>query len=392
MAWQFASYLMKLHLAILAWATVFALGSIAESRSEVVQNKSSCRMVAGFNAPLRPPSRGAKGGVEASDPSDASKSKSTQQSVHRFEFAEPHMGTLFRIVCYARDESTAKKAAAAAFARVETLNQIMSDYDPSSELMRLCKHEAGKLIKVSPELFHVLATGQRVAKESNGCFDMTIGPLVRLWRQSRLTQCLPEADELADAKKRTGYKNLVLNEKNLTVRLLVPGMRLDLGGIAKGYAADEILTMLKKHGITSAMAVAGGDIAVGDAPPNQRGWKIEVATLTNTKPKHMLLLKNAAVSTSGDKEQFTLIKGSRYSHIVDPRSGLGQTGRRMVTVIAPKGILSDSLTKAVALMAPEKAKTLIEKTPGAAALTVIQSDHGDESFQTERFNQFLIKK
>ncbi len=315
-----------------------------------------------------------------------------EPALQRFEYAEAHMGTKFRIVLYSPDEPTASKAAKAAFARVAELNRIMSDYDPTSELMRLCKQnaeKAGAPVKVSPELFFVLSKGQEVARQSDGMFDMTVGPLVKLWRQSRLTQRLPDEKALADARGRTGYEHLELNEKERTARLLVPGMQLDLGGIAKGYAGDEILAVLNKHGITRAMAVAGGDIVVGDSPPDSDGWTINVAPLTKAKPAYTLCLQNAAVSTSGDKEQFTLINGVRYSHIVDPRTGLGQIGRRMVTVIAPKGILADSMTKAVALLEPEKVKELIEKTEGAAALIVRKSDSGEEVLETPRLAKYL---
>src|SRR5260370_36155664 len=165
-----------------------------------------------------------------------------------------------------------------------------------------------------------------------------------------------------------------LNAEDKTVRLLVPGMQLDLGGIAKGYAADEALAVLKTNGISQALVAAGGDIAVGDTPPGQLGWKIDVAALTKAKTDRSLILANAAVSTSGDAEQFALIDGVRYSHIVDPRTGLGQLGRRSVTVIAKQGIVSDPMTKVVALVDPEQALALIEATDGAAALIVPQKD------------------
>jgi thiamine biosynthesis lipoprotein len=313
----------------------------------------------------------------------------------RFEFTELRMGTTARVVLYAPDEATAKTAAKAAFARVAELNRIMSDYDSDSELMRLCAanaKEAGKPVKVSPELFFVLSKGQEVARLSDGAFDMTVGPLVRLWRLSRRTQRLPEEKELADARARVGYRKLELNERERNVRLLTPRMLLDLGGIAKGYAADEMLAVLKQHGITQALAALGGDIAVGDSPPGTAGWKIDVAPLTKAKPTRTLSLANAAVSTSGDAEQYTLINGVRYSHIVDPRTGLGQTGRRSVTVVARHGITSDSMTKAVALLEPDKALALIEQSPAAAALIVLQTDHGEEELKSKRFAQYLAEK
>jgi len=311
----------------------------------------------------------------------------------RFVFDQPHMGTKFRIVLYAADQATADAAAQAAFARVAELNRIMSDYDSNSELMRLCAANAktaGKPSKISDELFFVLSKAREVSEKSDGVFDVTVGPLTHLWRLARKTQKLPDAKELAEAKSRVGYKKLELDPKTKSVRLLTPGMQLDLGGIAKGYAADEALAVLKKRGIGSALVAAGGDIAVSDAPPNAVGWKIDVAPLVKSNTDYSLVIANAAVSTSGDAEQFALIDGVRYSHIVDPRTGLGQTGRRSVTVVAKQGIAADPLTKAVALLDPEKALELIEATGGAAALIVLQKDGRQEVRESKRLKEFLI--
>src|SRR5204863_5005962 len=154
-------------------------------------------------------------------------------------------------------------------------------------------------------------------------------------------------------------------------------------------AADEMLAVLKKHGVMQALAAVGGDIAAGDPPPGAAGWKVDVAPLTQAKPTHTLRLANAAVSTSGDAEQYTLINGVRYSHIVDPRTGLGQTGRRSVTVIARRGITSDSMTKAVALLDPDKALALIEQTPEAAALIVTKTDGGEDVRESRRLAHYL---
>lgn len=315
------------------------------------------------------------------------------EPLKRFQFEEPHMGTKFRIVLYAGDEGKAKRASAEAFERVAFLNSIMSDYDPKSELMRVCRQFAtktGEPVPVSAELFVVLSKANEVSRLSGGAFDVSIGPMVQLWRQARRTQKLPTAEEIADAKRRVGYEKIELDKTKRTVRLKTPGMQLDLGGIAKGYAADEMLAILKKHGITSALVAAGGDVAVADPPPNQAGWKVNVAPLTKAKPDHSLLLANAAVSTSGDSQQFTLIDGVRYSHILDPRTGLGLTGRRSVSVIAKEGITADSMTKAVMLLEPAKALELIEATPGAAALIVTVDKNGKEAVTaSKRLREYL---
>ncbi len=276
----------------------------------------------------------------------------------RFEYEEPHMGTKFRIVLYAPDQATADKAAKAGFARVAQLNGIMSDYLATSELMQLCKkfeEKAGEPVKIGKDLFFVLDKAREVSKLSDGAFDVTVRPLVVLWRQARRTQRLPDPKELAAAKALDGHEKMELHAKEQTVKLSVPGMQLDLGGIAKGFAADEALKVVATFDIKIALVAAGGDIAVAGAPPGAAGWKVDIAPLPGSKEKRLLLLKDAAVSTSGDAEQFVVINGVRYSHIVDPRTGLGLTGRRSVTVIARRGIDSDSMTKMASILPAEKA-------------------------------------
>jgi FAD:protein FMN transferase len=313
----------------------------------------------------------------------------------RFEFESKHMGTTFRIVLYAADNVTAEKAAKAAFARVAELDAIMSDYKKDSELMKLgakFARQIGEPVRVSEDLFAVLAKAEEMSKQSGGAFDVTVGPVVQLWRHARRTQQLPEKDELAAALARVGYKNVQLDPKTRTVKLLIPGMQLDLGGIAKGYAADAALKLLHNgFGIDRALIAAAGDIACGQPPPGKNAWTVDIAPFAKGQKPRTLKLKNAAVSTSGDLEQFVEIGGVRYSHIVDPRTGLGITGRRSVTVIANSGITADSMTKAVMLMPPEKAMALVEKTVGAAASIVVAGKNEQlETTESKLFKEFLI--
>lgn len=305
----------------------------------------------------------------------------------RFEYEEPHMGTRFRVVLYAPDKATADAAAKAAFARVAELNGIMSDYQATSELMRLCQkfeRTVGEPVKVGPDLFSILKTAREVSERSDGAFDVTVGPMVKLWRLARRTQQLPDAKEQADAKERVGWQSVELDEKNHTVRLLKPRMQLDLGGIAKGYAADAALAAIARNGVTVALVAAGGDIAVAGAPPGTTGWSVDIAPLPGSKEKRSLRLKDAAVSTSGDLEQFVEINGVRYSHVLDPHTGLGLTGRRMVTVVARRGVYSDSLTKVASVMEPAKGLAVVESF-GAAAYLVKRTDKGDEVIESKGF-------
>jgi FAD:protein FMN transferase len=312
----------------------------------------------------------------------------------RFEYEEPHMGTKFRIVVYAANQATADRAAKAAFARVAELNRIMSDYLSDSELMALCKKSERKTagpVKVSDHLFFVLAKAREVSQLSDGAFDVTIGPVVRLWRQARKDRQLPDEEERKAALSRVGYKKMELDPGGKTVDLKVPGMLLDLGGIAKGYAADEALQVIAANGIASALVAASGDIAVSGPPPGKPGWRIDIAPLPGAKEKRQLVLKDMAVSTSGDAEQFVEIAGVRYSHVVDPRTGLGLTGRRSVTVVARWGIESDSLTKVASILSADEAVKKIETVDGAATWIVVKTRKGDEVKESKRFAGYLAK-
>jgi thiamine biosynthesis lipoprotein len=327
---------------------------------------------------------------------ESAKWSEAEPELIRFEFESKHMGTTFRIVLYAPDKTGAEKISRAAFARVAELDGIMSDYKPTSELMRLCGKFAktiGEPVPVGDDLFAVLAKAEEMSKASNGAFDITVGPLVQLWRHARRTQQLPDKEELAAALAKVGYKNVQLDPKRRTVKLLVPGMQLDLGGIAKGYAADAILKLLRdKFDIKQALVAAAGDIACGDPPPGKVAWTVDIAPIAKGQKPRRLNLANRAVSTSGDLEQFVEINGVRYSHIVDPKTGLGLTGRRGVTVIAKNGATADSMTKAVMLMPKEVGLALVEKTDGAAAvISIVDKKETVTTTVTKRFEIYTAK-
>lgn len=260
------------------------------------------------------------------------------------------MGTMFSIRIYGTDEDKAGVAARNAFSRVRELNAIFSDYEPESELLQFCRTPPGIAKELSAELFDILTLGWNLAKETDGRFDPTIGPLVRIWRQSHRLARLPTAGKLDEAFARTGFKHLKLHDDR-TASLEVEGMRLDLGGIAKGYAADEALAILKKHGFPQSLVAASGDLAIGDAPPTKLGWRIGLNSVSSPdKPDRFLVVSNCGISTSGDTQQFVVLDGKRYSHIVDPATGLGLTDRKSVSVLAPNATTSDSMATALSVM------------------------------------------
>lgn len=286
-------------------------------------------------------------------------------NLQRFEFRKLLMGVVARIIVYAPEDYIAKWACSQAFRKIEHLEELMSDYRNDSELMWLCKEGHVSPVKVSDDLFFVLERAIELSRRSKGAFDITVGPFVSLWRKARQTKQLPTEDELNGARKLVGWEKIQLDPSTKTVKLAVSGMKLDLGGIAKGYAADCALKVLKRFGLSRALVELGGDIVLGDPPPNRKGWRIGILN-EQGKAEKILELANCAISTSGSTEQFVEISGRRYAHIVDPRTGLGLTKLILVTVIAKDGITADGLATALCVLG-EREGIELAKAYGAVA-------------------------
>jgi thiamine biosynthesis lipoprotein len=293
-----------------------------------------------------------------------------------FEAVEPHMGTLARIKLYAADEAQASAAFRAAFDRIAQLDAALSDYKPDSELNRICESAVRRPVPVSADLFTVLLASQELAERTGGAFDVTLGPVIRLWREARRTGRLPDAAALRGASARCGYRKLHLNAANRTVTLDDAGMQLDVGGIAKGYAADAALALLRKMGIRSALVALSGDLAFSDAPPGQSGWRIGIDAIDTGASgfTRVLELSNAAVSTSGDAEQHLDAGGQRYSHIIDPGTGTALTHSTSVTIVARSGIIADGTATAVSVLGADRGMVYIEKHPNFAGLIVTRQN------------------
>jgi thiamine biosynthesis lipoprotein len=307
-------------------------------------------------------------------------------ALDRYEQSQVHMATIVKVVVYAPSPAAATAATEAAFARVKELNAILSDYVDDSELNRFVKASPGTKVKLSPELFTVLERARQWHDQTDGCFDVTAGPVIRLWRSARRTKRLPSTMQIDEALSRVGAEKLILDPKDRTGQLTHRNMRIDLGGIAKGYVGDEMLKTLASHRLNRAMIVLGGDVVCGDPPPSQKGWRVAVVEPTTANvaaadkqvaaaPLATLLLANAAASTSGDAYQYAEIGGRRFSHIIDPKTGRAQTGRRQTTVVACTGMDADALATAATVMGVERGKDLIQKQ-GVAGLFVSVDDAG----------------
>ena len=305
--------------------------------------------------------------------------------LQRFESAERHMGTSFRMILYAEDPRTANRAFATAFARIQQLNQTLSDYDTNSELGQLGATSPHTVpVRVSHDLWTVMHHAQQLSAETNGAFDATVGPLTKLWRRARRRKMLPPAVLLEQARKLVDYEFLEMDPNNRSIRLVRPNMRLDVGALGKGYAADMALAELRALGIARASVDAGGDLALGDPPPGADGWKIAVAnTDLAAAPSRMIRLANVGVATSGDARQFVEIDGVRYSHIVDPRTGLGLTSRSSVTVVARDCMTADALASAISVMGPHDGLKLARAKPCVSGvLVVLLGECGPQTYAT----------
>lgn len=317
-------------------------------------------------------------------------------SLERFVFEKPEMGTLFRLVIWAPDREAANVAASAAWERIEQLNRTLSDYDPQSELSRLCAlTDDGPMdqpVHVGDDLWTVIATSVEASRLSNGSFDITVGPLTRLQREMRKTGQMPTPEQLRDAKECVGWRYIKLDPKHRAVQLLHRRMRLDVGGIAKGFTSAQVLKTLASLGIRQALCGAAGDISAGDPPPGRPYWIVGIQSLSDpAKIDGHVKLHNYAVSTSGDTYRGADVNGTRFSHIVDPRTGLGLTKRIGVTALAPDGITADWITKPISILGPERGLEIIERIPGAAARVVTIDDTGHEKvYQSRRFADFVL--
>jgi thiamine biosynthesis lipoprotein len=307
--------------------------------------------------------------------------------LERFQATQVEMGVPFRISLYAPDKSTAKGALDAAFARIQELNSILSDYDPDSELSRLsAASPTAEPVPISRDLWNVLERSQSLARKTDGAFDVTVGPYIRLWRRARRQKEMPREERLAEARAAVGYQLLVLDAKKRTALLKAPGMRLDLGGIAMGYAVDEAMQVIKSHDITRALIDASGDILAASPPPGKTGWTVSIMPFADDDSSaREILLAHAAVTSAGDAYQHVVLNGKRYSHIVDPKTGLGLTNQTAVIVIARDCLTADSLDTAASVLEPAAALKLIEATPGAAGLVARKVDGRIDAQETRNF-------
>jgi thiamine biosynthesis lipoprotein len=286
-----------------------------------------------------------------------------QPAVHRYEESRISMACTYSIIAYGREDQG--KILNEALDEVDRIDRLMSHYKKDSPLSEINREAAKGPVRVEPELFDFISECIKYSHESDGAFDITVGPLMKAWGFFRDEGRLPSDPELAKARGSTGYRHIILNEKERTIRFDRAGVELDLGGIAKGYAVDRAVAILKSRGIERALVNAGGSTIYGlGSPPDSSGWEIEIQDpIDHSKPAAKISLNNRALSVSGSYEKFFEVDGVRYSHIMDPRTGLPVQGLLSVAVITETGTAGDALDNVFYVLGIEKSRKLMHLYP-----------------------------
>lgn len=296
------------------------------------------------------------GAVASADAAGRAEASVAQGERHEFEHAA--MGTSFRIVVHGPGEP-AGRAAEAAFARIDAIEAALSDYRAESELRRLERAAASEPVSVGPDLLAVLTEATSLSAATGGAFDPTVGALTRLWRWAARRGIDPPADRLVEARETVGYGAIRVDGDRGTVALARPGVRLDLGGIAKGYAVDAAFEILEARGLSAVLVDGGGDLRLGRPPPGTDGWRIAVP---HDGPDgagwRTVTLAEVAVATSGGTFRAAGVPTDRRSHILDPRTGRGVPAARTATVLAGTAMRADGLASALAVLGPEGLQTV----------------------------------
>ncbi|MGO8789137.1 MAG: FAD:protein FMN transferase [Terriglobia bacterium] len=280
------------------------------------------------------------------------------------------MGTTYFVVAYGRDQTFLSEVVGEVFTEIDELDQQMSNYKPESELSAINRDAAQRDVTVSPQLFELIQYSLRASQESGSDFDITVGPLMKLWGFFRGQGRLPSAAEIGQVQKRIGYQHVHLDPARRTIRFDTSGVEFDLGGIAKGYAVDQAAEIMRSNGVTAALISSGtSSIYALGSPPGEHGWKITVRDpFHEDKAADVFRLQNFALSTSGNYEKFFKINGKIYCHIMDPHTGWPVQDMLSTVAAVPTGIETEALTKIFFVGGVEKSRQYLATHPNAVGI------------------------
>ncbi|GJM30319.1 MAG: hypothetical protein DHS20C17_29540 [Cyclobacteriaceae bacterium] len=278
-----------------------------------------------------------------------------QDSLIRYEYSEMVMGTMFKLTFYAESNDKADRASKLAFGKVHQLNRVFSDFDQESEASRLAQ-SAGQKVKVGEDLWNLVKLSKQISRHSRGAFDISIGPLTKLWRRAIRQHQFPDSNKIRQAVELVNYRWIKLYPGKQQIKLKKPGMKLDFGGIAKGYAIDQAFRVLSNEGIQYVLIDGGGDLYINKNPPIGGSWKIK-----DHGGRPIEVVPPVAIASSGDSYKRLKWNGKRYSHIVDPVKGIGLQNSEIFTIMAMNATIADALATTIGLVSKTHRKKLLKK-------------------------------
>ena len=280
------------------------------------------------------------------------------------------MACEYAIDAYGRDADALPGIVDEAFDEVDRIDRLMSHYKADSPLSRINREAAQHPVAVEPELFDFIVDAMRYHRDSDGAFDITVGPLMKAWGFFRGDGRVPTENELATARRHVGGAHVLLDPISQTISFDESGVELDLGGIAKGYAVDRVVGLLRRRHIAAALISAGGSTIYGlGAPPGAYGWKVEIQDpIDPRKVAFAIALKDRALSVAGSSEKAFEAGGVRYSHIMDPRTGRPVPGMLSVAVLTSSGTAGDALDNAFFVLGPERSRAYLNRLHDTEAM------------------------
>ncbi len=291
----------------------------------------------------------------------------------RHEAARVSMGSTFALVIYGPDEGRLPGIANRALDEVDRIDHLMSDYKPQSPLSLLNREGALRAVPLDAELYDFLKRSVAYSRDSRGAFDVTVGPLMKAWGPFRPHEGhVPTAAQRREALGRVGFDKIIFDDAARTVRFARPGMSLDLGGIAKGYAVDRAVAVLRRQGIARALVTSGGSSAYAlGRPPGQQAWELKVADpfSSNTRGPSVrtFALVDRALSVAGISQQSFKAGGATYGHILDPRSGWPVQGIASLVVTSPNATEADALDTVLFVLGVRASRDYLAQHPGSEA-------------------------
>ena len=299
-----------------------------------------------------------------------------QPELLRVEGSVDAMGTAFSIVAYGEDRGRLQSAVSQGLEEARRLDEMLSNYKPASEWSMVNRMAAGGPVHLTPELFQLLEACVEYSRASEGAFDISVGPLMKVWGFYKGSGHLPHRAEVWGALNRIGYQNILLDAAKQTVRFAKPGIELDPGGIGKGYAVDRIAQILKDDGVQQALISGGGSsiYAIG-APPHEKGWKLDIKNPKSPEQSiETVFLKDESMSTSGNYEKFIIVDGKKYSHTINPRTGLPIRGIKSVTIISTNAEIADAMTTPVMIMGVSAGLNMINQMQDVEVIIIDDED------------------